>query len=176
MATDSIEYKIIIIDSDQVHYMNNNTQIYDFYVDMVEPLRDVYKIKVLYSALSIKTTTLTSSTYTNLDSVYIHLNDYSRIKTSLITAGKPDTDLSYFDSITIDLNKIKNNTGTDHTTMFNDFNVNEADYILNPIASQFNKINIQLKNKNNQILDRNYADRFFMKLCIYYRTKKNSRI
>ena len=52
--------------------------------------------------------------------------------------------------------------------MFNDFNVNEADYILNPIAPQFNKIHIQLRNKNNDLLKKTDADRFFMKLCIYY--------
>jgi len=177
MATDSIEYKIIIIDSDQVHYTNNNTNVFDFYVDILEPMRDVYKIKVLYDALSIPLANLTTSPpkFDNLDTVYVYLNDYSRIKTSLITSGKPDTDLSYFDSITIDLNKIKINQGINKITMFNDFNVNEADFILNPIAPQFNKINIQLRKKNNELLDKTYAERFFMKLCIYYKTRKNSR-
>ena len=89
--------------------------------------------------------------------------------------NKNNIDLSFFDSITIDLNKIKLNAGINETTMFNDFNVNEADFILNPVASQFNKIFIQLKDKNNNLLTKSFANRFFMKLCIYYKTKKISR-
>lgn len=179
MATDIIEYKIIIIDSDNVHYNGNNNNIYDFYVDILEPLRDVYKIKVLYDGLSIPNNNLTNtSLIKNLDTIYISLNDYSRIKTTLLDKNNSynnNIDLSFFDSITIDLNKIKNNVGVNETTMFNDFNVNEADFILNPIASQFNKINIQLRDKNNNLLTKSYATRFFMKLCIYYKTKKISR-
>lgn len=181
MATDIIEYKIILIDSENVHYNDNNPNIYNFYVDILEPLRDVYKIKVLYDGLSIPTSNLLNTntlSINNLDTVYITLNGYSRIKTTLIdnsNANKNNIDLSFFDSITIDLNKIKINAGVNETTMFNDFNVNEADYILNPIASQFNKIHIQLKDKNNNLLTKSFAKRFFMKLCIYYKTKKMSR-
>lgn len=174
--TDTIEYKIIIIDSENVVY-NGSINNYDFYVDIPEPLRDVYKIKVLYDALSIPISNLTNKNLiTNLDTVYIKLNDYSRVKTILIdNINNTVNDLSYYDSITIDLNKIKINDGVDTTTMFNDFNVNEADYILNPIASQFNKINIQLRDKYNNLLTKSYASRFIMKLCIYYKTKKLSR-
>ena len=59
--------------------------------------------------------------------------------------------------------------------MFNDFNVNEADYILSPIVSHLNKINIQIKDKKNNLLTKSYAERFIMKLCVYYKTKKISR-
>lgn len=178
MASDIIEYKIIIIDSENAHYVKNNANVYDFYIDILEPLRDVYKIKVLYDGLSILNTNLADTntlSIKNLDTVYITLNDYSRIKTTIINNDN-NIDLSYFDSITIDLNKIKNNLNVGETTMFNDFNVNEADYILNPLASQFNKIHIQLKDKNNNLLTKSYAKRFLMKLCIYYKTKKISRI
>lgn len=174
--TDNIEYKILIIDSENVIY-NNGINKYDFYVNILEPIRDVYKIKVLYDALSIPLNNLVNkSLITNLDTVYINLNDYSRVKSIIIDKiNNTENDLSYFDSITIDLNKIKINNDVDNITMFNDFNVNEADFILNPIASQFNKINIELRDKNNNILTKSYADRFIMKLCIYYKTKKISR-
>ena len=178
MASDIIEYKIIIIDSENAHYVKNNANVYDFYIDILEPLRDVYKIKVLYDGLSIVNSNLFDNnnlSIKNLDTVYITLNDYSRIKTTIINNDN-NIDLSYFDSITIDLNKIKNNLNVGETTMFNDFNVNEADYILNPLVSQFNKIHIQLKDKNNNLLTKSYAKRFLMKLCIYYKTKKISRI
>ena len=181
MATDTIEYKIIIIDSDNAHY-NIDDSYYDFYVDILEPLRDVFKIKILYDGLSIPNSNLTTNSSSlsikNLDTIYIYLNGYSRVKTTLLDNINPNNnniDLSYFDSITIDLNKIKNNTGVTMTTMFNDFNVNEADYILSPIVSHLNKINIQIKDKKNNLLTKSYAERFIMKLCVYYKTKKISR-
>ena len=75
----------------------------------------------------------------------------------------------------IDKNKVKLNTGFNDTTMFNDFNENEGDFYLNPVASQFNRINIQLRNKNNEIITKQLINRFVMKLCIYYYTKKISQ-
>jgi hypothetical protein len=62
--------------------------------------------------------------------------------------------------------------GEGEMRMFNDFNENEGDYYLNPVESQFNRLNIQLRDKNNAIITKSFIDRFVMKLCIYYYTKK----
>ena len=75
----------------------------------------------------------------------------------------------------IDTNKVKALANFSETTMFNDFNENEGDYYLNPVVSQFNRINIQLRDKNNVIIYKNLINRFVMKLCIYYYTKKISQ-
>jgi hypothetical protein len=163
------DYKIIIIDTSNVIY-NGDTNNFNFHLNLSEPLKDVYKIKLLYDALSITTSTLLAS-FNNLDNIYINCNDYDRVRT---TIGN-NISISYFDSIMVDLNKIKNNTGSLKTTMYNDFNENEGDFYLNPITSQFNRINIQLLDNNNQILTKNLVDRFVMKLCIYYNKKKISQ-
>jgi hypothetical protein len=175
--TDTIEYKIIIIDSDNVQY--NKQDYYDFFINLADPLRDVYKIKVLYSAVSISNTNIKNqSKIKNLDNIYIRLNSYDRTRTSIInTTTIPNIiyNLSYFDSIMIDQNKVKDITDINETTMFNDFNENEGDYYLNPIASQLNRFDIILHDKNNNVIDKTYLSRFVMKLCIYYNTKKLSR-
>lgn len=164
------DYKIIIVDTSNVIY-NGDSNNFNFHLNLAEPLRDVYKIKLLYDALSITTTKLLSSSFINLDSVFINCNDYDRVRT---TIGN-NINISYFDSIMIDVNKIKNYAGAVDTTMYNDFNENEGDFYLNPVASLFNRINIQLLDKNNQILTKSLINRFVMKLCIYYNKKKISK-
>jgi hypothetical protein len=163
------DYKIIIIDTNNVIY-NGNSNIFNFYLNLPEPLKDVYKIKLLYNALSINTDILLNK-FNNLDSVFINCNDYDRVRT---TIGN-NKNISYFDSVMIDMNKIKPSTGSDYTTMYNDFNENEGDFYLNPIVSLFKRIDIQLLNKNNEIITKEDINRFVMKLCIYYNKKKISQ-
>ena len=168
------DYKIILIDSSNVVYNNDNNN-FDFHINFHESLKDVYKIKILYDAVSFTTDTLRDNTV-NLDIIYVDLNSYDRIISYIINPiTKAQNYLSYFDSIMIDKNKVKLNTGFNDTTMFNDFNENEGDFYLNPVASQFNRINIQLRNKNNEIITKQLINRFVMKLCIYYYTKKISQ-
>jgi hypothetical protein len=172
------DYKIILIDSSNVFYTNNNTNNYDFYINFNEPLKDVYKIKILYDAVSFTTTNLHTheNLVNNLDNIYINLNDYDRVRSYLINHTENTiTNLQYFDSIMIDTNKVKAINQINETTMFNDFNENEGDYYLNPVVSQFNRINIQLRDKNNVIVTKTLINRFVMKLCIYYYTKKISQ-
>jgi hypothetical protein len=165
------DYKIVLIDTENVNY-NGNTSNYSFHINLAEHLKDVYKIKILFDAISILTTNLTNNTLTtNLDNIYINCNDYDRIRT---TIGN-NISISYFDSIMIDLNKIKNNADVLETTMYNDFNENEGDFYLNPITSQLKRIDIQLLDKNNKIITKSYIKRFVMKLCIYYNKKKISQ-
>ena len=176
--TDICNYKIILIDSKNVIY-NGDSNLYDFHIRLSDNIRDVYKIKVLYDAISFPTTNLLDiSTYTskplNLDNVYINLNDYDRVKSSIIVANQI-IDIRAFDSIMIDFNKIKTGTGVSETTMYNDFNENEGDYYLQPIEANFNRINIKLIDKNNNIILKSHISRFVMKLCIYYNTKKISQ-
>jgi hypothetical protein len=168
------DYKIILIDSSNVFYNNGNNN-FDFHINFLDPLRDVYKIKILYDAVSFNTNKLISNT-SNLDIIYVNLNGLDRIRTSIIDPITKDiNELYYFDSIMIDKNKIKINQDVNDTTMFNDFNENEGDYYLKPIASQFNRINIELRNKNNDLITKDYIDRFVMKICIYYNIKKISQ-
>jgi hypothetical protein len=171
------DYKIVLIDSSNVFYTNNNTNNFDFYIKFNDPLKDVYKIKILYDAVSFpKTQLVPPSDTNNLDHIYVNLNNYDRVRSFIIDPNtKKQNSLNYFDSIMIDKCKIKDITGISDTTMFNDFNENEGDFYLNPVESQFNRLNIQLFDKNNNIINKTFINRFVMKLCIYYYTKKVSQ-
>ena len=172
---DICNYKIILIDSSNVIY-NSNSNIYDFHIRLADNIRDVYKIKVLYDAISFQTSNLTDAVKTqNLDNIYINLNDYDRVKSSIITVNNELINIRAFDSIMIDFNKIKAVNNVNETTMYNDFNENEGDFYLQPIEANFNRINIKLLDKNNNIITKSYISRFVMKLCIYYNNKKISQ-
>ncbi len=171
---DICNYKIILIDSKNLIYNGDNT-LYDFHIKLADNIRDVYKIKVLFDAVSIPTSNLTDTAKTtNLDNIYINLNDYDRIKTA-ITVNGAIINIGTFDSIMIDVNKIKSGINVSETTMYNDFNENEGDFYLQPVEANFNRLNIKLLNKNNIIISNTYISRFVMKLCIYYNTKKISQ-
>jgi len=170
------DYKIVLIDSSNVFYTDDNTNNFDFYIKLTDPLKDVYKIKVLYDSVSFQKSVLKLSTTKNLDQIYVNLNSYDRVRSFLIDpVTKVQNPLRYFDSIMIDKCKIKDIKDVTEITMFNDFNENEGDYYLNPVESQFNRLNIQLRDKNNAIITKSFIDRFVMKLCIYYYTKKVSQ-
>lgn len=175
MTTENSNYKIIIIDSDNAIYPNGDSNL-DFYIKLSDNIRDVYKIKILYDAVSIPTVNIKNTTIiTNLDNIYINLNDYDRVKSNIKDNLNNSITVNYFDSIMIDYNKIKSTTDITLTTMYNDFNENEGDYYLYPIESNFNRIYIRLLDKKNILLTKSYLSRFVMKLCVYYYTKKISQ-
>lgn len=175
MTTENSNYKIIIIDSDNAIYPNGDSNL-DFYIKLSDNIRDVYKIKILYDAVSIPTVNIKNTNIiTNLDNIYINLNDYDRVKSNIKDNLNNSITVNYFDSIMIDYNKIKSTTDITLTTMYNDFNENEGDYYLYPIESNFNRIYIRLLDKKNILLTKSYLSRFVMKLCVYYYTKKISQ-
>jgi len=170
--TDTMDYKVILIDSSNATFLNTPAN-YSFYVNLTEPLRDVYKIKIIYSALSIPATTLhDSAVITNLDNVFIDLNNYNRITSVLKKSNNILTNISYFDSIIIDTAD-KKTTGL--ISIYNDFNSSENEYYVNPIVSQLNRLDINLYDKNNNILTSSIISRFVMKICVYYNNCKTSR-
>lgn len=174
---DNKEYRIIIIDSENAKYTNDNN-VYSFSINLIHPLRDVYKIKVLHAAISIVNSNMLPSATAiikNLDPIYIDINNYNRTTSGIIKNGDINY-VSYYDSIIVDTNKIVPSASlTEYTTMFNNFNENEGDFMINPIEPQFNRININLYDKTNTLLTKTKISRFLMKICIYYNTKKLTR-
>ena len=163
---ESIDYKIILIDSSNANF-TSSTNDYSFYVNLTEPLRDVFQIKIIYSALSIPASALSNtSLITNLDSVFIDLNNYNRLTTVLKKSQGITTNISYFDSIIIDTTNDSKNQGM--TTLYNDFNSSENIYKVNPVAPQLTRLNFNLYDKNNNIITTSLISRFVMHLRLFY--------
>ena len=171
---ESIDYKIILIDSSNATFTSSKSN-YSFYVNLTEPLRDVFQIKIIYSALSIPASVLgDANQITNLDSVFIDLNNYNRLTTVLNKSQGITTNISYFDSIIIDTNNV-NVSNRGMTTLYNDFNSSENIYKVNPVAPQLTRLNFNLYDKNNNIITTSLISRFVMKIGVYYSNCKGSR-
>lgn len=155
------EYRIITIDSSFSIYSDNTTQ--NFYINLDEPLRNVYKINVISMLINISNT---SSLNVPLDSIYINLNDYNRL-----IAKKNNNNIYYFDSIIVE-----NSITSGNITIKNDYNTNDSIFYLNPIEPQLKRFNIRLYDKNNSIILQNNLNRFVMKLGVYFNNRKTTRV
>jgi len=155
------DYKIITIDS--LNAINNISNTYDFYMNLDEPLRNVYKINVISILIDIPQ--IASTFFSPLDPVYININDYNRL-----ISKKNNNNLYYFDSIIIE------NLITSRITVKNDYNTTDNKFYLNPIEPQLTRFNIRLFDKNNQLITITNINRIVIKLGIYYNNKKYTRV
>lgn len=155
------DYKIITIDSLNVNY--HTTNIYDFYMSLDEPLRNVYKINIITILADVPASS--SSFFSPLDPIYININDYNRL-----ISKKDNNNIYYFDSLIVE------NIISSRITIKNDYNTNDNIYNLNPLEPQLNRFNIRLFDKNNQLISKDNINRIIIKLGIYYNNKKNTRV
>ena len=154
------DYKIITIDSLYVNYPTSN--VYDFYMSLDEPLRNVYKINVITILADVPQ----SSFFLPLDPIYVNINEYNR----LIAKKNDNNNIYYFDSLIIE------NTISSRITIKNDYNSNDNTFYLNPLEPQLNRFNIRLFDKNNQLISKNNINRIVIKLGVYYNNKKYTRV
>jgi hypothetical protein len=155
------DYKIITIDSLNANY--NTANIYDFYMNLDEPLRNVYKINVITILIDVPVSS--STFFSPLDPIYININDYNRL-----ISKKDNNNLYYFDSLIIE------NLITSRMTIKNDYNTSDHIYNLNPIEPQLTRFNIRIFDKNNAKISTTNINRILIKLGVYYNNKKNTRV
>ena len=74
-STIDCDYKIIVIDSTVSKFVNNG--LCEFYIDLDEPLRNVYKIKIITILANIYNSSVKLNN--DLESIYIDLNNYNRL-------------------------------------------------------------------------------------------------
>jgi len=162
------DYKIIVIDS--LTSKKSSDGNCDFYIDLDEPLRNVYKLKIIANLINIKPG---SSINSNLESIYIDLNNYTRLISKYASDDITKTNnIYYFDSLIVENSSVGTNQ-----TIKNDYNNADIEYSLNPIEPQIYRFKIQLFNKNNVLLNfNNDVNRFIMKLGVYYNNKKTTRL
>jgi hypothetical protein len=163
------DYKIINIDSSNCHYQNNS--ICDFYIDLDEPLRNVYKINIITMLLNIPNS---SSINNDLESVYVDLNNYTRlISKKSGNSNETRNNIYFFDSLIIEKADL---TSGGTSTIKNDYNTSDSIFYLNPLEPQLKRFNIRLFDSNNLIINSNKINRFIIKIGVYYNNKKNNRI
>jgi hypothetical protein len=157
------DYKIITIDSDSNVATYRDSSNCDFFLTLDDPFRNVFKINIITMLLNIPNN---SYLKTNLNSIYVNLNNYNRIISKNINA---------FDSIIIE-NPITDSTPTNNTTIKNEYYASDSIFYLNPIEPQLKRFSIRLIDNNNITIPKSYINRFVMKIGVYYNNKKTTRI
>ena len=161
------DYKIIVIDSSCSRFISSN--VYDFYIDLDEPLRNVFKLNVITVLVNI----INTGIFTNsLESIFIDLNNYRRlISKNTISNDSQSNNNYYFDSIIIETG-----SSSGSSTIKNDYNNADTVYYLNPLEPQLKRFSVKLMDKDNKILTNTLINKFVMKLGVYYNNKKTTRI
>jgi len=169
-STIDCDHKIIVIDSSVANFPD--TSLSDFYIDLDEPLRNVYKIKIITILANIKNS---GNVYNkDLESIYINLNNYDRLitKSTIRDSNGKRGNNYYFDSLIIETASLSANS-----TIKNDYNHADVEYFINPIEPQLKRLRVTLFDKSNNIIQfTNIINRFVIKLSIYYNNRKTTRL
>ena len=163
------DYRIICMDSSNCSYQNNT--ICDFYIDLDEPLRNVFKINVITILLNIPNN---STLNNNLETINIDLNNYRRLISKHSTAiDGVRNNLYYFDNLIIEKT---DTTSGGNSTIKNDYNSADTIYYLNPLEPQLKRFSIRLFDKNDLIIAKSKINNFIIKFGVYYNNKKTTRL
>jgi hypothetical protein len=164
------DYKIICMDSSNCSYKDNT--LCDFYIDLDEPLRNVFKINIITILLNIPNN---SSLNNNLETINIDLNNYRRLisKHSTIASNGVRNNLYYFDNLIIEKS---DTTSGGNSTIKNDYNSADTIYYLNPLEPQLKRFSIRLFDKNDLIITKSKINNFIIKFGVYYNNKKSTRL
>jgi hypothetical protein len=164
------DYKIICMDSSNCSYKDNT--LCDFYIDLDEPLRNVFKINIITILLNIPNN---SSLNNNLETINIDLNNYRRLISKHSTIGNNGVrnNLYYFDNLIIEKS---DTTSGGNSTIKNDYNSADTIYYLNPLEPQLKRFSIRLFDKNDLIITKSKINNFIIKFGVYYNNKKSTRL
>jgi hypothetical protein len=179
MNTDILDKKIIIIDSSKCHFNNSS---FDFYLDLITPIKDVLFFKTISSSITLKDFNgkINNVDINDFDNVYVWINDYNRLISNNNNVN--DNIFEYFDYITIDKSKYYGsststnvNFTTDNMNSVSDIN-DLSIFTLNPVVSSLKRINIKLYDNYNNIISSKTENvsRVIIKIAVFTTRKKIS--
>lgn len=174
------EYDKTIIELDMANANFNDANVCDFYVDILDSIRNVEYIKIMKCSVGVKPkqALANGSYYNDGDSIYVVMNDYKRI-----SAIQNSSVFPVFETVDVNL------TETYHITTSSSFAVSNSVlytkeytpvfekqdvsvYKLNPTEPNLKRFNIQLYDKTNKIMRRSDIARFKILLCLYSNQRK----
>lgn len=176
-----LDKKIINIDTTSSIW--DSTTNMDFYIDILEPLKNALYVSIIKSSILLNPKNLLNGVaIADGDNIYVNMNDYKRIST---TIGTTNNVVTYFEQIPLNLTdkyqlyyiqggaiplvySFTNNYIT--TANLTDSHM----FVLNPAEPNLKRFNIKLYDKNNNILLRSEISRFSLTICVYYNRRKTT--
>lgn len=174
MNEDILNKTVIYINTDNVTYYKSD--VYDFYYDLLEPIKDAVYVKLMRSEVILNPKgTINGQAILDSDPIFVDLRDYNRISTNLGGRNIKCTDVILLNiSEKFGPNDAPNKEiafKSDYTSM--SCNPNDTNMIvLNPIEPNFKRFNIQLYDKTGTIISKNSLSKFTMIVCVYHKRRK----
>uniref|UniRef100_A0A6C0IAW5 Uncharacterized protein n=1 Tax=viral metagenome TaxID=1070528 RepID=A0A6C0IAW5_9ZZZZ len=180
----TFKYDKIILNLNSSNCLMFNAAETNFYINLVEPIKNVIYIKILKSSIvsttSIKNTPLS---YEKYDPIYITLNDYDRsnsyikgtqvITSNFVIDGVANTSTTtntifdcakYFDLIPY---SYAENSDISYSQTSSDW-TDPSVYVLNPPEQILRRLNIQFRDKFFKLFNTSILTHFNLSICIYF--------
>lgn len=192
-----LDKKILQLTNEGAIYYNNEKN--DFYIDIVEPIKNVTHIKILKSSVRLNLSSLNGNTVIDNDPIYISLNDYNRIntyKTSLevITKNSSNITSNYITDVHPSFEVLNLNLTTKYLIMANSqitefinlngllfeniytstsASLNDTNvYNIIPHEPSLKRINIKIYDKKYNLIDKTDIKNFEISICVFSNNKK----
>lgn len=186
----TFKYDKVVINLNNHNCLAFNANTTDYYINLVEPLKNVVYIKMLKA--SVKTTTATMDnqlTYEKFEPIYISINDYDR-SVSYLKSNQVSTSNYYLNNQDF-LNNIVS-VLTTNTTVFDtakyfdiipysalDFSdvsygqtsfdwTDPSVYVLNPPEQTLRRLTIQFRDKTFKLFNTSVLTHFNLSICVYF--------
>jgi len=196
---DILDKKILQLTKNGAIYYDESKN--DFYIDILEPIKNVTHIKILKSSIKLKTKKINTLDVNDNDPLYITINDYSRITTfntkteiyemnsSNITSNYISNAFNTFEVINLNVEskyvtvtnvEYDNLLPIDGITFENVYTSTSASlndtnvYNIIPYEPSLKRFNIKLYDKNFNLINKDDISNFEMLICVFSNNKKMS--
>jgi hypothetical protein len=178
----TFKYDKVVINLNSSNCLLNNININNYYINLVEPIRNVIYIKMLKASVLTNNTIISSLSYNKYDPIYIAVNDFDRslsyIKSTQVSTSNYIVDnvenvlytsnivfdtAKYFDIIPYSKESFSDISYSQSSFDWTDPSV----YILNPPEPNLRRLNIEIRDKNFKIFDTSILTDFNLSICAY---------
>jgi hypothetical protein len=178
----SFKYDKVVINLNSSNCLVNNPSATNYYINLVEPLRNVIYVKMLKASVLTNNTIVPLLSYNKYDPIYIAVNDYDRsvsyIKSTqvlnsnyvlnsvpkvLSTSNVVFDTAKYFDIIPYSKETFSEISYSQASFDWTDPSV----YILNPPEPNLRRLNIEIRDKSFNLFDTSVLTDFNLSICAY---------
>ena len=183
----TFKYDKIVINLNSSNCLEFTTNKTNYYINLVEPLKNVIYIKMIRASVKTNSSTITIPplNYKKNDPIYIAINDYDRSLSYIKSTQRYITSNYYVNSVFTNTYKddiVFNSVNYFDLIQFNDDTNNHSEisytqasfdwsdpsvYIFNPPEQNLKRFNIQIKNKEFELFNTTDLINFNLSFCIY---------
>jgi hypothetical protein len=178
----SFKYDKVVINLNSSNCLVNDPSATNYYINLVEPLRNVIYVKMLKASVLTNNTIVPLLSYNKYDPIYISVNDYDRsvsyIKSTqvlnsnyvlnsvpkvLSTSNVVFDTAKYFDIIPYSKETFSEISYSQASFDWTDPSV----YILNPPEPNLRRLNIEIRDKSFNLFNTSVLTDFNLSICAY---------